>query len=619
MVKTPASPVVQFLKKLVEDPRTKDCADHDLLARFIAQHDEAAFAALMRRYARTVIGVCRCVLPCEADAEDAFQATFLVLARKAGTIRQGRSLGSWLYGVAYRTALKARANAAGRRRLEAKAPVQAVSSSIDDLSWREVQAVLHEELNRLPEIHRAPLVLCFLESRTLDQAAGQLGCGKGALRGRLERARQLLQARLVRRGLGSMAFVAAWTLPGAVSALPSADLVLATAKAATTVAAGGAAASVVSAKVAALTQGVIRAMFISKVKTCASILAVTGALWIGVALLSRPVFSAPQTAANAKEEAGSQAPKPAAQQPQDKPGRLLFYRAGYLTLIGPDGKDEKQLTKDRDKYMTTNAWLSPDGKRVAWLFQVGNVPIEDVGMPYKVYVRGLDEPEPGTDMNIEGGFRDVTWSPDGSQVIVAECVSPADLKAGRAHKIINWLVNVKTKEKSALPLPDNHTVMDWSRDGKHFLTTAHGVEKGVPKSRLHLMNRDGTQAQTLTDVSQAAWGGRLSPDGRKVLCLFSPPQREKSGLFVLDIESRKSLRVEGQPLNGVILNYCYCWSPDGKRIAYAWHQVHEKGEANQETESHLVVADADGKNQVTIASEKAKSSDLFTLGCVDWR
>src|SRR5262249_40571319 len=152
-------------------------------------------------------------------------------------------------------------------------------------------------------------------------------------------------------------------------------------------------------------------------------------------------------------------------------------------------------------------WLSPDGKRVAYLVQVGIVPIENVGMPYKVYVRGLDEPEPGTDMNIEGNFREVSWSPDGSQVIVAEGGSPADLKARRAHKSINWLVNVKTKEKSALPLPDNHTVTDWSRDGKHVLTTAHGVEKEVPTGRLHLMNRDGTEAQALTDVSQAVFGG----------------------------------------------------------------------------------------------------------------
>src|ERR1700680_3616296 len=209
MVRTPASPLMQFLKRVVEDPRLKDLTDLDLLQRFITQHDEAAFAVLIRRYGRTVFSVCRCVLPCEADAEDAFQATFLVLARKAESIRKGQSLGSWLYGVAYKTALKARANAARRRSHEAQAPSRSASSPGGDLSWRGVQAGLHEELNRLPEEYRAALVLCFLECLTLDEAARQLGCGKGALRGRLERARQLLQSRLARRGLGPMAPVAA--------------------------------------------------------------------------------------------------------------------------------------------------------------------------------------------------------------------------------------------------------------------------------------------------------------------------------------------------------------------------------------------------------------------------
>src|SRR5262249_46985756 len=149
-----------------------------------------------------------------------------------------------------KTALKARANAASRRNHEAKTPVRSVSSPADDLSWREVQAVLHEELDRLPEEYRAPLVVCFLECRRLDEAAEQLGSGKGALRSNMQRARQLLQARLARRGLGSMALVAAW----AVTSPASANLVTSTAKAAATVAAGGAATLVVSAEVAALTE-----------------------------------------------------------------------------------------------------------------------------------------------------------------------------------------------------------------------------------------------------------------------------------------------------------------------------------------------------------------------------
>jgi RNA polymerase sigma factor (sigma-70 family) len=264
MVRTAASPLIQFLKRVVDDPRLKDSPDLDLLQRFIAQHDEAAFTVLIRRYGRTVFSVCRRLLPCEADAEDAFQATFLVLARNAESIRKGQSLGSWLYGVAYKTALKARANAASRRNHEAKTPVRSVSSPADDLTWREVQAALHEELNRLPEEYRAPLVLCFLESRTLDEAAKQLGCGKGALRGRLERARQLLQSRLARRGLGPMALVAAWAVTGTASA----SCVASTVKAAATA--------------AALTEGVVKAMFASKVKIAAAMLLLVGALSAGI-------------------------------------------------------------------------------------------------------------------------------------------------------------------------------------------------------------------------------------------------------------------------------------------------------------------------------------------------
>ena len=152
----------------------------------------------------------------------------------------------------------------------------------------------------------------------------------------------------------------------------------------------------------------------------------------------------------------------------------------------------------------------------------------------------------------------------------------------------NWLVDVKTKEKKALKLPANHAVGDWSRDGKHYLTTAYERKKG-PTARLYLMNRDGTEARALTDGTRPAFMGRLSPDGLKVFYLGPDPERQgKSrganfGLFVLDVRTRKARRVEQQPLNGEFQGFC--WSPDGKRIAYAWRQVHEKVAPDQRTES----------------------------------
>src|SRR5262245_20684088 len=137
--------------------------------------------------------VCRSVVPNEADAEDAFQATFLVFAKSAAAIRDRTSLAGWLHGVAYRTALKAKAQFARRRKHEVCA-ARGEPCERDELTWREVRGVLHEELGRLPERYQAPLVLCYLQARSQDEAALALGLPKGTLKGRLERGRALLRS-----------------------------------------------------------------------------------------------------------------------------------------------------------------------------------------------------------------------------------------------------------------------------------------------------------------------------------------------------------------------------------------------------------------------------------------
>src|SRR5712691_11465898 len=162
-MKTMTSPILQLIRRSVEDQGVTHLTDQELLRQFRSKRDEAAFHALLRRHGSMVLDVCRNVLGNEADAEDAFQATFLILARKAGAIRNQASVGSWLHGVAYRTALKARAGSAKRQKHEARAPSQPSSDASDELTWREVQQVLHEELNRVAECYRAPLVLCYVE------------------------------------------------------------------------------------------------------------------------------------------------------------------------------------------------------------------------------------------------------------------------------------------------------------------------------------------------------------------------------------------------------------------------------------------------------------------------
>ncbi len=190
----------------------------------------------------------------------------------------------------------------------------------------------------------------------------------------------------------------------------------------------------------------------------------------------------------------------------------------------------------------------------------------------------------------------------------------------------NYIVNVKTKAKTELKLPANHVITDWSRDGKFFVTTRPDTNKDNPKSQLFLLNRDGTEHKALTDEKHIAVFGCLSPDGKKVLFqLVAPaakgqPAWAKRELAMLDIGTGKIAKVEDVPLNSDIQGYC--WSPDGKRIAYVWREVHEgKPEEirDKETESHLIVCDADGKNQKTIITEKGAYPAATTIGGVDWR
>src|SRR5262245_32292642 len=175
MSTTKPSPIRDFLRLLVADPRVATCSDRELLGHFLTGKDEAAFEAIVRRHGPMVFDVCRKMLANAADAEDAFQATFLVLARKAASIRNTTSLASWLHGVAYRTACRARTNFARRRRHEARGAAPEPPEAEGDLTWREAQAVIHQELAALAERYRSPLVLCYLGGKTQEAAAAELG------------------------------------------------------------------------------------------------------------------------------------------------------------------------------------------------------------------------------------------------------------------------------------------------------------------------------------------------------------------------------------------------------------------------------------------------------------
>ncbi len=299
MAKTETSPVLQLLRGALVDARVSGCTDAELIRLHLAGPDGAAFAALLRRHGPMVLDTCRSLLPNEADAEDAFQATFLVLAKKALSIRKTASLASWLHGVAYRTARRAQTEFARRRKHEARVPERGAAGAADEMTWREVRQVVHEELAGLPDRLRAPLVLCYLRGMTQDEAAAELGLPKGTLKGRLERGRERLRVKLVGRGLG-----------------PAALLVMATGLAASPVA------PVVSARAVALATGVLRSMIVAKLRVVTAVLVMLGAF--GASVGAGALTLRTQAAENASEgqaaAARPNAPAAAAKQPGDRPG-----------------------------------------------------------------------------------------------------------------------------------------------------------------------------------------------------------------------------------------------------------------------------------------------------------
>jgi RNA polymerase sigma factor (sigma-70 family) len=192
---------MQHLRQVAGLSDAQRLRDAQLLGRYVSSRDQDAFTELVRRYGWLVRSVCRHVLRHESDIDDAFQATFLVFASRAGSIRKSSSVASWLYGVAYRSAMKIKGAAARRHEKQREPGGYAREQPVTEAALREVQALLHEEVQRLAEKHRAPFVLCCLEGKSRAEAARLLGLKEGTISSRMAQARQQLQRRLARRGV----------------------------------------------------------------------------------------------------------------------------------------------------------------------------------------------------------------------------------------------------------------------------------------------------------------------------------------------------------------------------------------------------------------------------------
>jgi RNA polymerase sigma factor (sigma-70 family) len=344
--------VIRHLRRVVLLGDGGGLTDGQLLESFLARREDAAFEALVRRHGPMVLSVCRRVLRHTQDAEDAFQATFLVLVRKAHSIQPRELVGNWLYGVAYRTALKARTSTA-RRRARERQVWEMPQPEVRQETGGDWRPLLDRELNRLPDKYRTLIVLGDFEGKSRKEMARHLDLPEGTVSSRLARARRLLAKRLARHGLtlsgGALATVIA---PAAEAGVPFA-LMTTTVEAAAQVAAGTAAsASGISASVAALTEGVLTAMFLTRLKVAAALLLAAGVLGTTTGLLTHRAL----------------AQKPAAQKPAANAGKKDKKESGpsiqaHVKTVDVAGNGIVVTTSEKEKKGVEKAFsLAKDAK-----------------------------------------------------------------------------------------------------------------------------------------------------------------------------------------------------------------------------------------------------------------
>jgi RNA polymerase sigma factor (sigma-70 family) len=514
--------------------------DRELLHRF-ARGDQSAFAALMRRHGAMVLGVGRRVLHQESDAEDVFQATFLALARHAGSRRWRASVGNWLYLVASRMALNARAESECRARHEAKARVPATADPLAVVSGRELCAVFDEEVARLPERLRAPLVACCLEGQTRDEAAKALGLSLGTLKRALEQGRALLRTRLEKRG---------FTLPAALAGALAAEGVSQAAipAALTTAALSAAAGAPSSTRVLALAQHVLPTTIFPSLRAVAALL-LTATLIGGLAwAVGRPLD--PQSQETIQKPATESEPKtdafgdPLPEGAIARMGTVRLRHESAQVAFAPDGKTliswggglgvrtwdaatgkqirERQLTHSHAKAME----VSLLDQKTVFTWQFGSLHLHDGTTGKEVHSLQVEPFEmPGS----------VCLSPDRKTVAVA--VGPMQVfgKEARKKKVLLW--DLASDGKSALPDSDDADALAFSPDSKFLVATCSNAvircwDVGSKTVALAIERSDYCAAKLLA----------FSPDGKRLASLSWAEKEELAlELILWDIATGKSL------------------------------------------------------------------------------
>jgi RNA polymerase sigma factor (sigma-70 family) len=569
--------VLHYLRGCVELQAAGHESDGKLLERFTTRRDQEAFAALLLRHGPLVWGVCRRLLRNVADAEDAFQATFLVLVRQAASVRKRESVSSWLYGVAYRVARRAqlaRSRQQGREHALCHEPPAVAEQEVVE---REMRAVLDDELQRLPEKYRAPVLLCDLEGKTLDEAAQLLRCPRATVATRLVRARRRLRDRLVRRGWALPATALAATLAGGAAEAAPPALLSATTRACTLQAAGDLAGlAVLFPRAVALVKGVLPTMSLTRITLAALVCVAIGVAVAGAnSWFTQPPTEAPVATASLRAPAPASLVHPLERQAGDQPapaspGKLAFAAKKdkfiEIFVINADGTQARVLTSS-EGFCLDPAW-SPDGKKI--LFRQGtegayesNLVVMDAdGRNPKLLTRG------GADFN-------PAWSPDGSMILFntnyaqGTVIRVMDADGGNIKQV---------SKKDAL-----HPA--WSPDGKKI-----AFSSSAGRLAIHVMDADGSNVVALTPNSGGndmypAW----SPDGKRI-AFCSDRAGDGPQLYVMDADGGNVKKLTAGGGQHRATNPA--WSPDGKQIAYS-----DNGPVDREI--FVVNADGSGHKQLT--------------------
>jgi RNA polymerase sigma factor (sigma-70 family) len=558
-------------------PRTAaQSSDGQLLERFAARRDEDAFAVLVERHGPMVLGLCRRILHDCHEAEDVFQAVFLILARKAVALDKRRSLAPWLYTVAYRLALRARRSTAKRQARERQTEIMPPTPTETNSTWRDLRPVLDDELSKLPEKYRAPLVLCYLQGRTYEETAQHLGWPKGTVAIRLARGRDLLRERLTRRGVTLAAGLVGLELGGEASASVPTALVHATVQAATSFAAGGTA----TTAAAVLSQGAMQGMVMQKVAWVGAAVILLGAIGVAIGVVD---FQA--TTHRAEIQAAKRAPA-FASKADDEPaksdeGRVDLYgdplprgavaRLGSMRLrhaglsdfaLVPDGKTI--LTVGRDRIL--RSWDMATGKQIRTVKLEGTANLgwgtllstegkiaaalagDDV-LFWKADTGKLVRTFPAPQVR-NGG---VCLSDDGK--ILALCT--------QTPEVVLW--DWETAKTRAIPLHQRQIGLDstfhcsFSPDGR-WLIAGGG-------SREQLQVFETATGREIYHLECYASASAVSPDGKQVAVASMVNDQIKSETVIRLFETDTGKETAQYPLGHENHYLTLCYSPDGRVLA----------------------------------------------------